>query len=100
MTQQAVEAEPKNMAYRDSLGWAFFRLGRYAEAVAKLKIAASVEEPDGVIYDHYADALDKHGDRAAAIDNWTKAIAAFTKSQEPDKIPAVEAKLAAAKKQG
>ena len=29
MVQKAVEAEPENMAYLDSLGWAFYRLGRY-----------------------------------------------------------------------
>ena len=31
MIQKAVEAEPDNVAYRDSLGWVLFRLGRIAE---------------------------------------------------------------------
>jgi tetratricopeptide (TPR) repeat protein len=97
MTKKAVDAEPENMAYRDSLGWAYYRLGRYGEAIAELKIAASVDEPDGVIYDHLADALAKHGEKAAAIENWTKAVAAFEKSMDSEKIPAVKAKIAAAK---
>ena len=29
MIQKAVDAEPDNMAYRDSLGWVLFRLGKY-----------------------------------------------------------------------
>lgn len=98
MTQHAVAGEPKNMAYRDSLGWAFYRLGRYAEAVAELKIAASVDEPDGLIYDHLADALIKSGDKAAAIENWNKAIAAFEKAKESEKIPPLKEKIVAAQK--
>ena len=31
MVQKAVEGEPDNMAYRDSLGWAYYRLGRFAK---------------------------------------------------------------------
>ena len=47
MIQQAVDAEPDNMAYRDSLGWVFFRLGNTREAVAELEKAAADKKPDG-----------------------------------------------------
>ncbi len=85
MVQQAVAAEPKNMAYRDSLGWAFYRLHRYPEAVVELQIAAAVEKPDGVVLDHLADALFAKGDRDAAVAAWTKAVAAFDKEDEKQK---------------
>ncbi len=85
MIQIAVAHEPKNMAYRDSLGWVLFRLGRTDEAVAELKAAAGVDEPDGVVLDHLAEAQLKSGDSAAAIETWNRAAAAFDKHSEPEK---------------
>ena len=55
MARFAVEADPDNHAYHDSLGWALYKLGRYAEALEWLKKAASGEDPDGVILDHLGD---------------------------------------------
>ena len=34
MIQKAVEGDPDNAAYRDSLGWVLYRLGRIDEEVA------------------------------------------------------------------
>ncbi len=58
MIRKAVEAEPDNGAYRDSLGWVLYRLGRYEEAIAELEKAAE-RQPDGVIFDHLGDAYRK-----------------------------------------
>ena len=93
MIQMAVASDPKNMAYRDSLGWVLFRLGKYREAVAELKVAASSPDPDGVILDHLADALGKCGEKAAAIDTWKRAVAAFEKSSALQKAEQVRQKL-------
>jgi Flp pilus assembly protein TadD len=56
MIQKAVDSEPENAAYLDSLGWAYYQLGQYAEAVQWLEKAAAGDEPDGVILDHLGDA--------------------------------------------
>lgn len=94
MTQMAVAAEPKNAAYRDSLGWALYRLGRYSEAVVELKEAVRLEEsPDGVLFDHFGDALTKAGDTTAAKDAYQKSIAAFEQQGEATKADAVKTKL-------
>lgn len=97
MIQFAVSRDAKNTAYRDSLGWVLFRLGRYAEAVAELKAAAaSSEEPDGTILDHLAEALLKSGDKPAAIETWQRAAEQFDKHEEPDKAKATREKIVAA----
>lgn len=97
MIQFAVSRDAKNTAYRDSLGWVLFRLGRYGEAVAELKAAtASSEEPDGTILDHLAEALLKSGDKPAAIEAWQRAAQQFDKHEEPDKAKAARDKIAAA----
>lgn len=102
MIQFAVAAEPKNMAYRDSLGWVLFRLGRFPEALVELKSAAAVDEPDGVILDHLAEAQLATGDQTAAIESWNRAAAAFEKSDATKVAPTREkitrAQNAAAKK--
>ncbi len=90
MIQIAVAAEPKNMAYRDSLGWVLFRLGRFPEALVELKSAAAVDEPDGVILDHLAEAQLATGDQTAAIENWNRAAAAFEKSDATKVAPTRE----------
>ena len=60
MIRHAVAAEPDNAAYRDSLGWVLYRLGRYPEAVAELEKAAA-KEPAAEVLDHLGDARLKAG---------------------------------------
>jgi tetratricopeptide (TPR) repeat protein len=96
MIQAAVGQEPKNMAYRDSLGWVLFRLGRFPEAIAELKAAAAVEEPDGVILDHLGEALYKSGDTPAAIDAWTRAAQTLEKHAETEKAKPILEKISRA----
>ena len=74
MIRIAVEAEPDNVAYRDSLGWALFRRGKYAEAIEHLKKAAFAEEPDPIILDHLGDAFLAQGDGDEAARVWQQAL--------------------------
>lgn len=55
LVQQAVEIEPDNGAFIDSLGWAHFRLGQYEEARGFLERAASLVGDDPVVYEHLGD---------------------------------------------
>ena len=96
MIQTAVADDPKNMAYRDSLGWVLYRLGRYPEAVAELSVAAAAKEPDGVILDHLAEAMQKAGDLAGAAQTWKRAAETFDKNSEPEKADEARKKAAAA----
>jgi len=97
MIQFAVARDPKNTAYRDSLGWVLYRLGRYDEAVAELKAAAtSSDQPDGTILDHLAEALLKSGDKTAAIETWQRAAEQFDKHSDTDKAKQSREKIAKA----
>ncbi len=56
LIERAVELDPDNGAYQDSLGWAHYRLGNYREATEAL-IRASVLSPgNATIFDHLGDA--------------------------------------------
>ncbi len=92
MILQAVEAEPDNAAYLDSLGWVLFRLGRFDEAVVQLEKAAAIDEPDPVILDHLGDAY-----QGLAVSSrpgaWRRAAEGFRKAKESEKAAAAEAKI-------
>ncbi len=94
MIRFAVDAEPDNVAYRDSLGWVLYRLGKYKQAVAELeKAAGGDDQPDAVILDHLGDACLKAGQPEKAKDTWRRAVKAFQKEEEPEKAKAVEKKI-------
>jgi tetratricopeptide (TPR) repeat protein len=95
MIREAVAAEPDSTAYRDSLGWADYRLGRFAEAVAELETAARDKHPDPVILDHLGDAYAALGRGEKARDAWRRAAAALRqeKDHDPQKLKDLEKKL-------
>lgn len=74
MTRQAVEAQPENEAYRDSYGWALYRLKRYEDALEQLRKAAQADPPDGVVLDHLGDALLEVEGPEAAVEQWRRAL--------------------------
>lgn len=74
MIQQAVRLDPDNGAYQDSLGWVYYRLGRYEEARAHLERAARLEPEDPVIYDHLGDLYAALGDAQKAAELYRRAL--------------------------
>jgi tetratricopeptide (TPR) repeat protein len=74
MVQMALEAEPDNAAYLDTLGWIYYMQGRYREALETLKKAVSQLGSDPVIQEHLGDTYLKLGDRSTAVKHWKKAL--------------------------
>jgi tetratricopeptide (TPR) repeat protein len=97
MIRVAIAAEPDNRAYRDSLGWVYYRLGRFGEAVKELEKAIDEKQPDGTVLDHLGDAYQKVGNTAKALATWHRSVEALKKDKEPEKAPKVEQKLKAGK---
>ncbi len=97
MIQLAVAAEPENDAYRDSLGWVLFRLGRFGEALVELQKATSGENPEGEVLDHLGETYVKLGQIAEAKAAWKRAAEAFQKAGETEKMKAVQEKIEARK---
>ena len=80
MIRTAVEAEPGNVAYRDSLGWVLFKLGKHEEAITELELAAK-GEPDPVIFEHLGDVYAKLKRFGAAKKAWKKSAEMFSKEE-------------------
>ena len=90
MIRRAVEQRPDDGYIVDSLGWAYFRIGNYDEAVKNLERAVELKPDDPTINDHLGDAYWRVGRTLEAHYQWSQA-----KDLGPDKedLPKIEAKI-------
>jgi len=101
LVQRALEEDPYNGAYLDSLGWAFFKQNRLAEAESYLRRAMERSRHDPTIHEHLGDVLLKAGHVEQAATAWEKALAEWQRALptelEADRVAALEKKLAGLK---
>ena len=83
MIEQAVAAQPNSGYIVDSLGWVFYRLGRYTEAVGHMERAVELMPVDPVVNDHLGDVYWAVGRLREAEFQWKRALS-FIKSGEGD----------------
>lgn len=92
MVQKALELEPENGAYLDSLGWIYFRKGDYTSALKNLLLAEErLEEsgsPDSVVYDHLGDTYLKLNNKSKAVYYWERSVKLEKSSVVDKKIKA------------
>lgn len=90
MLRRAVEQRPTDGYIVDSLGWAYYRLGRYEDAVRVLERAVELRASDPVINDHLGDAYWKVGRKLEAGFQWQHAK---DLKPEPEDLEKIEQKL-------
>jgi len=91
LIEKAVALEPDNGAYVDSLGWVYYRLGRFEQARATLERATRLETADGTVQEHLGDVYGAMGQRDRAGEAYRRAIA--LEAGDPAKAEAVRRKL-------
>jgi tetratricopeptide (TPR) repeat protein len=84
MIKKALEQEPENGAYLDSLGWVYFRLGRLDEAEDYLKRAAAKSPKDPTVNDHLGDVYLKKSNLKEAVAQWELALKMWNASAPAD----------------
>jgi tetratricopeptide (TPR) repeat protein len=101
LIKQAVDMQPTNAAYLDSLGWVYYRQGKYREAEVALKQALQGYSQDPTIHDHLGDVYFAQGRLKEAVQQWEIAIEAWQASapsdQDKELIAKVSEKLERAK---
>ena len=101
LINQAVKLEPTNGAYLDSLGWAYFKLGKYDLAEEALNKASLRMGSDPTVQDHLGDLYQKTGRLKLAAAHWERAVAEWNKTvpaeQDGDLLASTQKKLDAAK---
>src|SRR6058998_2861883 len=92
MINRALEIEPNNASYLDSLGWVEFRKGKFDQALSDLlRAAKTVERDDPVVFEHIGDTYLKLNRMPEAVEAWQKALALDPKNKTlADKIEATK----------
>lgn len=88
MIERAVEIRPTSGAVIDSLAWAYFKMGRYDEALEYAERAVSLDPADATLNDHLGDIYWRLNRRIEARYQWQRALAL-----SPDDTAAVQAKV-------
>ena len=86
MIRKAVDLRPDDGYIVDSLGWAYYRLGRFEDAVGELERAVELRASDATINDHLGDAYWRTGRKLEAIFQWRTALTMKPEEAEAAKI--------------
>ena len=95
--KRAVDLEPGNYAFLDSLGWVYFRMNRLDDAEQQLSRSLQLMGNDPTIHDHLGDVYFKQGKLKLAISQWQSSLKAWNSSApsdvEPEEVAKVQKKL-------
>lgn len=91
MIKKAVQQRPDDGYIVDSLGWAYYRIGNYEEAVKQLERAIELKPEDPTINDHLGDAYWRVGRVLEAGFQWAHAR---DLKPDPEDLPKILEKLA------
>jgi tetratricopeptide (TPR) repeat protein len=99
--KKALAVDPTSGAYLDSLGWAYFRLGKYEMAEESLLKASQKINTDPTVHDHLGDLYQKTGRLKLAATHWERALTEWNRTIAPEvdqtDVARVQKKLDAAK---
>ncbi len=90
LIQTALELDPNNSSFLDSLGWAYFKLGKLDDAEKSLKTAVRLDDSSATVQEHLGDVYQKQGKNELAAQAWQKAL---TLAAAADEISRLKTKL-------
>jgi len=80
LIQRAISISPQSPHILDSLGWVYYKQGRYEEAFETLEKSLSIRQNEPEIFEHA-------GDAAVKVKNYPKAIQYYQKALELSPMP-------------
>ena len=93
MVQKAVQLDPQNGAYLDSLGWVYFKIGQYALAEANLRKASERMSQDPAVHDHLGELYERTGRLKLAASQWEQSLQEYARTAPADAEPADVSKV-------
>ncbi len=88
MIERAVQLDPENGAYLDSLGWVHYKLGQYGLAEQTLEKASMLIPTDPTVHDHLGEVYASTGHLQQAVAQWERSLANYANSAPADAEPA------------
>jgi tetratricopeptide (TPR) repeat protein len=86
MIKKAVAGDPKEGYIIDSLAWAYFKLGRYAEALEPMERASLLEPVDPIVTDHLGDVYWMNNRKLEARFQWRRALSFEPTEKDAERI--------------
>lgn len=90
LIQKAVDQRPDDGFIVDSLGWAYFKLGKFDDAAREMERAVSLKPEDPILNDHLGDVYWYAGRKREAVFQWNHAR---DLKPEADVLATIEKKL-------
>jgi tetratricopeptide (TPR) repeat protein len=78
--RRAVSLDPQNGAYLDSLGWAYYKLGKYDLAEENLRRASERINTDPTVHQHLGELYQKTGRLKLAATNYERSLEEWKKT--------------------
>src|SRR6202012_3678095 len=93
LIQKAVDLDPQNGAFLDSLGWAYYKSGQYMLAEENLHKAMERIATDPTVHDHLGEVYEKTGNLKMAVAQWERSMSDYASSLPADADPTDVAKV-------
>jgi Tfp pilus assembly protein PilF len=90
LIRRALQIEPNDGFYIDSLGWVYYQKGDFTRAVEQLERAVEITVDDPTIIEHLGDAYEKAGKPDRALARYREAL---KRSKETDQIKRIRDKI-------
>jgi len=89
MIKKAVDQEPNNSAFLDSLGWVYYRMNRLDDAEAQLRRSLERGSRDPTVHEHLGDVFSSQEKLKEAINQWERSIREW-QSNAPSEVDTAE----------
>ena len=86
LIKQAVDIDPTNPSYLDSLGWAHFKLGKMAEAELYIREALRQDSASATINEHLGDVYFAQSKADQAKTYWQRSLNLATDTKEIERL--------------
>jgi len=86
LVKHALEKDPENAYYIDSLGWVYYQRGDYARAVSELERAVKIIKEDPTMLEHLGDAY-------SGLSRYKDALAVYRHSSRLQSNPGLREKI-------
>jgi tetratricopeptide (TPR) repeat protein len=74
LAERALEIRPSNPSYLDTLGWIYYKLEQYDNALRYIKAAAETGQASATVLEHLGDMYNKMDEQELAREYWQKAL--------------------------
>ena len=85
MIQKALDLDPQNGAYLDSLGWVYYRQNKFKLAERYLRRSLEKYKHDPTVLSHLGDVYFKHDQTELAKKHWRRSIEEWERSAPSDR---------------